>query len=54
MFIQCDSYECINNENGRCTLGFSEFYPLELCDGRCLSYEDVGEGLLDEPLFNEE
>ena len=40
MFIQCDSYECVNNENGKCTLGFSEFYPLEICDGRCLNYEE--------------
>lgn len=43
MFINCNRYDCINNDNGRCTLGDSEFCPLEIYDGECCCYEKTEE-----------
>lgn len=54
MFINCNRYDCINNDDARCTLGDSEWYPLEIYDGECCCYEkkEDDKKLIDNPCYH--
>ena len=54
MFINCNKYDCINNDDARCTLGDSRWYPLEIYDGECCCYEkkESDKKLIDNPCYH--